>query len=117
MKKLIIPFITNVLVLAIIPLFFEGLDAETAKKASVGMLVLGNSLYFFIQGRFFSKKHSNILALFALDILSIIIYMYVAFFKVEILFLGFYTVMIFLGVRAGTNYKKYNLKNQEKEEI
>lgn len=118
MKKFIIPILCNILMLAVIPFAFGFLDEETSKSAWVGMLVVGNSAYFFIQGQFFSSKHKGGWQLVIINILSTMCYMYVFITQIVLLYVAFYTMMMAFGIRVGSNKRKldeYNKNLQNKE--
>lgn len=107
MKKFILPIVGNIIVLGVLPFLFDFLDDETAKSAWIGMMVVGNSIYFFIQGQFYATKYKQGYILIIINILSTMCYMYVFITQIVYLYIGFYTLMMALGMRVGSNKRKF----------
>ncbi|MFI3228459.1 MAG: hypothetical protein R3Y09_13805 [Clostridia bacterium] len=106
MKKFILPVIANIIILAVLPFSFDFLDEGTAKSAWIGMMVVGNSVYFFVQGQFYSTKYKQGWILILINLISTLLYMYIFITQIVWLYIAFYTVMMALGMRVGSNKRK-----------
>lgn len=115
MKKFLIAGIANLIVLIAIPFLIKLLPADTATQIIKSVIVFGNSIYFFFQMQMFSSKHKNPIILMVINIIFAIIsiILFLEDTSVIHIFGGVYVLMMLLGSRVGSNFRKIlELKKQ-----
>ena len=113
MKKYMLPIIFNLIILIIVPFFMK--SQSGAKDVFIGMIVFGNSIYFFIQSQLFSSRNKKVGGLIMINCLFIIAFMLIFLKQIVALYIGFYLIMMVLGIRIGSNTRRINEYKKSKK--